>query len=32
MLSPQAAQGILDDPTGKFDTKLWIELDRFSRL
>ena len=32
MLSPQTAQGILDDPTAKFDTKLWIELDRFSRL
>jgi ADP-ribose pyrophosphatase len=31
MLSPQAAQDILEDPTGKFDTKLWIELDRFSR-
>lgn len=32
MLSPQSAHGVLADPTAKFDTKLWMELDRFSKL
>ncbi len=32
MLSPQSASDVLADPTAKFDTKLWLELDRFSTL
>ncbi len=31
MLSPQAAHRMLADPAAKFDTKLWMELERFSR-
>ncbi len=31
LLSPQAAHHLLADPTAKFDTKLWMALDHFSR-